>query len=75
MRDVVVLSVAGSFRNLRAVHKLLLEGYFPEMHSTLRRVEQWLECAVDVEAYPETAEQILAFQHRIGRIIRGTLEH
>lgn len=56
---VVLYSAVGSFRNLRVAHKLLLEGYYPEMHNILRMAEQWLECAVVVEAYPEIAKQVL----------------
>jgi hypothetical protein len=56
---VVATSAVGSFRSLRIAHKLLLEGYFLEMHNIMRMVEQWCECAVAVEVYPEVAEQIL----------------
>lgn len=56
---VVLYSAVGSFRNLRVAHKLLLDGYYPEMHNILRMAEQWLECAVVVEVYPEIAKQVL----------------
>jgi len=59
VEGVVAISAVGSFRSLRIAHKLLLEGYFLEMHNIMRMVEQWCECAVVVEAYPEAAAQIL----------------
>jgi len=55
---VLASSASGAFRNLRVVHKLLLHGYFVEMHATLRMVEQWLECAVVVEGNPNAASRI-----------------
>jgi hypothetical protein len=56
---VLATSACGALRNLRVAHKLLLDGYFVEMHATLRMVEQWLECAVVVEGNPSAASQIL----------------
>lgn len=56
---VLASSASGAFRNLRVAHKLLLDGYFVEMHATLRMVEQWLECAVVVEGNPSAASRIL----------------
>lgn len=56
---VLATSACGALRNLRVAHKLLLYGYFAEMHATLRMVEQWLECAVVVEGNPSAASQIL----------------
>ena len=56
---VLASSACGSFRNLRIANKLLLEGYYLEMHATLRMVEQWLECSVIVEGNPDAAALIL----------------
>jgi len=44
---------------LRVAKKLLVEGYFPEMHATLRMVEQWLECSVIVEGNPAAASLLM----------------
>jgi hypothetical protein len=56
---VLAASACGSFRNLRVARKLLVEGYFPEMHATLRMVEQWLECAIIVEGNPAAASLLM----------------
>ncbi len=56
---VLSTSASGAFRSLRVAHKLLLDGYFVEMHAALRMVEQWIECAVIVEGNPQAASRIL----------------
>lgn len=70
VQHVVAASAVGSFRNLRVAYKLLMEGYFAEMHNILRMVEQWCECATVVEAFPEIAGQIL--QHGMQKKHIGT---
>ena len=59
VQTLLAASASGSFRNLRVAHKLLLDGYFAEMHAALRMVEQWLECAVVIEGNPSAASRIL----------------
>jgi hypothetical protein len=59
VQTLLTASAYGSFRNLRVAHKLLLNGYFAEMHATLRMVEQWLECVVVIEGNPSAASTIL----------------
>jgi hypothetical protein len=59
VQTLVAASASGSLRNLRVAYKLLLDGYFAEMHATLRMVEQWLECLVVVEGNPSAAPNIL----------------
>lgn len=59
VQHLLAASATGAFRNLWVAHKLLLQGYFAEMHATLRMVEQWSECAVVVEGCPSAASRVL----------------
>lgn len=73
---VVLASACGSFRCLRIAHKLLLEGYYPEMHCILRMVNQWLECSAIVEGDPKTAS--LIWSHGLNRkkkAIKNSIEN
>ncbi len=65
MMKVVLASACGSFRCLRIAHKLLLKGYYPEMHCILRMVNQWSECSVIVEGDPRAAS--LIWNHGLNR--------
>jgi hypothetical protein len=59
IQTVLARSAAGCLRELWVARKLLLDGYVLEMHATMRMIIEWLQFAVFVEQYPETAETIL----------------
>ncbi len=59
VHQLIASAACGSFRALRVSRKLLLYGHFPDMHMALRMVEQWSECLLIAEGYPEAAERVL----------------
>jgi hypothetical protein len=59
VQKVLKISASGCFRNIKVALKLLEKGYFLEMQSVLRMVEQWAECLILVEGNQIVATEIL----------------